>query len=301
MSSELGHLSSVRLIDEYLRYLRVERGLSSNTLSAYRRDLAHLAEFARNSEREILTLERANLVDLIAQLRNSGSNDATIARFISSVKGLYKYLLAEGLTRRDPTIFLEGRKAWQALPRFLTPREIASLLAQPDTKADEGLRDRALLELMYATGMRVSELTSLKPADIEWEAGVVNCFGKGSKQRRVPIGRDALEFLKRYLPSRARLLGDKSSSFLFVDRRTPRLTRQHVWKLIKSYGEKAGIDYITPHMLRHSFATALLENGADLRSVQLMLGHSNITTTQVYTHVTSRRLVESYKKFHPRS
>lgn len=301
MSSELGHLTSVRLIDEYLRYLRVERGLSSNTLSAYRRDLAHLAEFARNSEREILTLERANLVDLIAQLRNSGSNDATIARFISSVKGLYKYLLAEGLTRRDPTIFLEGRKAWQALPRFLTPREIASLLAQPDTKADEGLRDRALLELMYATGMRVSELTSLKPSDVEWEAGVVNCFGKGSKQRRVPIGRDALEFLKRYLPSRARLLGDKSSSFLFVDRRTPRLTRQHVWKLIKSYGEKAGIDYITPHMLRHSFATALLENGADLRSVQLMLGHSNITTTQVYTHVTSRRLVESYKKFHPRS
>jgi len=301
MNSEPGHLSSVRLIDEYLRYLRVERGLSSNTLSAYRRDLTHLAAFAQESEREILTLERANLVDQVARLRDSGSNDATIARFISSVKGLYKYLLAEGLTRRDPTIFLEGRKAWQALPRFLSPREIASLLAQPDTKTDAGLRDRALFELMYATGMRVSELTALKPSDVEWEAGVVTCFGKGSKQRRVPIGRDALEFLKRYLPSRARLLGEKSSSYLFVDRRTPRLTRQQVWKLIKTYGEKAGIDYITPHMLRHSFATALLENGADLRSVQLMLGHSNITTTQVYTHVTSRRLVESYKKFHPRS
>ena len=301
MDSEPGHPGNARLIDEYLRYLRVERGLSANTLSAYRRDLAHLSRYAQESEHEILTLERASLVDLIAELRTSGSNDATIARFISSVKGLFKYLLAEGLTRRDPTIFLEGRKAWQALPRVLTPNDVAALLAQPDTKTHEGLRDRALFELMYATGMRVSELTSLKPPDVDWEAGVVDCFGKGSKQRRVPIGRVALDFLRRYLPSRAKILGERSSSYLFVDRRMPRLTRQQVWKLIKAYGEAAGIDYITPHMLRHSFATALLENGADLRSVQLMLGHSNITTTQVYTHVTSRRLVESYKKFHPRS
>lgn len=301
MEREIGHINSNRLVDEYLRYLRVERGLSANTLSAYRRDLAHLTTYATEIGREVLTVERTNLIDLVARLRDSGSNDATIARFISSVKGLFKYLLAEGLTRRDPTIFLEGRKAWQALPRFLSPSDIAALLAQPDTGTDAGLRDRALLELMYATGMRVSELTSLKPSDVEWEAGVVSCFGKGSKHRRVPVGRDALEFLKRYLPCRARLLGDKSSSFLFVDRRTQRLTRQQVWKLIKGYGETAGIDYITPHMLRHSFATALLENGADLRSVQLMLGHSNITTTQVYTHVTSRRLVENYKKFHPRS
>jgi integrase/recombinase XerD len=289
------------LIREYLRYLRVERGLSRNTLSAYQADLDHLSKFAVKLEREVLTLDRNDLVEMIAILRDSGSNDATIARFISSAKGLFKYLLTEGLTKRDPTIFLEGRKSWQALPRFLTPGEIRSLLAQPSTEDDIGVRDRALFELMYATGMRVSELTVLDLADIDWESGIVNCFGKGSKHRRVPVGREALAYLKMYLPARHRLLKGRTSNLLFVDRRGSRLTRQKVWKLTKAYGEKAGIDYITPHMLRHSFATVLLENGADLRSVQMMLGHSNITTTQVYTHVTSRKLMESYRKFHPRS
>jgi integrase/recombinase XerD len=289
------------LIREYLRYLRVERGLSRNTLSAYQADLDHLSKFAVELEREVLTLDRNDLVEMIAILRDSGSNDATIARFISSAKGLFKYLLTEGLTKRDPTIFLEGRKSWQALPRFLTPGEIRSLLAQPSTEDDIGVRDRALFELMYATGMRVSELTVLDLADIDWESGIVNCFGKGSKHRRVPVGREALAYLKMYLPARHRLLKGRTSNLLFVDRRGSRLTRQKVWKLTKAYGEKAGIDYITPHMLRHSFATVLLENGADLRSVQMMLGHSNITTTQVYTHVTSRKLMESYRKFHPRS
>ena len=289
------------IIKEYLRYLRVERGLSRNTLSAYRADLARLSTLAVGLERELLTLDRHDLVEMIATLRDSGSNDATISRFISSAKGLFKYLITEGLTKRDPTIFLEGRKSWQALPRFLTPGEIKSLLSQPRIEDDIGVRDRALFELMYATGMRVSELTALDLGDIDWEAGIVSCFGKGSKHRRVPVGREALAYLKMYLPARHRILGSKASHLLFVDRGGTRLTRQKVWKLIKEYGEKAGIDYITPHMLRHSFATVLLENGADLRSVQMMLGHSNITTTQVYTHVTSRKLMESYRKFHPRS
>ncbi len=203
------------LIKEYLRYLRVERGLSRNTLSAYRADLARLSTLAVGLERELLTLDRHDLVEMIATLRDSGSNDATISRFISSAKGLFKYLITEGLTKRDPTIFLEGRKSWQALPRFLTPGEIKSLLSQPRIEDDIGVRDRALFELMYATGMRVSELTALDLGDIDWEAGIVNCFGKGSKHRRVPVGREALAYLKMYLPARHRILGSKASHLLF--------------------------------------------------------------------------------------
>ena len=290
-----------RLIEEYLRYLRVERGLSANTLAAYGTDLDLLVRSAAEMGKDLLTLEREDLVAVIGRMRDDGVKDATVSRFMSALRGLYRYLMAEGLTKHDPSAFLEARRAWQTLPRCLSQTEVEALLEQPSLETDEGLRDRAMLELFYASGMRISELLGLRLSDIDWENGAVNCYGKGSKHRRVPIGRAALEFLKLYQPARQRLLQGMSSAHLFIDRGGRRLTRQKIWKRVKEYGRKAGIEYITPHLLRHTFATALLENGADLRSVQLMLGHSDISTTQIYTHVTSRRLLDSYRKFHPRS
>lgn len=290
-----------RLVDEYLRYLRVEKGLSSNTLSAYRTDLLALAESAGRMGRELTTLDREEVIGVLAQMRDAGMQDATIARFTSSIRGFYRYLVVEGVSRQDPTSFLEARRAWQTLPRILSREDVEALLAEPDLGTDEGVRDRAMLELFYSSGLRISELLGLRPADLDWDGGTVDCYGKGSKHRRVPVGRSALEYLKLYQAARRRLLGESSTPNLFVGGKGLALTRQQVWKRIKEYGKAAGIDYITPHMLRHSFATALLEHGADLRSVQLMLGHSNISTTQIYTHVTSRRLLDSYRKFHPRS
>jgi integrase/recombinase XerD len=289
------------LAREYLRYVRVEKGLSANTLKAYQADLDQFLRIIAARGRELLSLDRDEIVEVIAELRDRGTQDASISRFVSTLKGFHKYLLVEGIRKHDPTSLLETRKAWQTLPRFLTQEEMEALLKQPSPNDDHGIRDRAILELFYATGMRVSELVGLNLSDVDWESGAINCYGKGSKHRRVPLGRGALEHLKVYLPARVRLLGGRTGHHLFVERGGGRLTRQALWKMIKKYGYQAGIDYITPHMLRHSFATVLLEHGADLRSVQLMLGHSNITTTQIYTHVTSRHLLDSYRKFHPRS
>jgi integrase/recombinase XerD len=196
---------------------------------------------------------------------------------------------------------MSTRKAWQTLPRFLTQEEVDKLLEQPDLNDDAGVRDRAMLELLYATGLRVSELVRLRMADVELEAGSLSCFGKGSKQRRIPIGRSSIRFLKNYFSVRQRMLKGKRSDLLFVEWNGNPVTRQKFWKIITGYGESAGLGHVTPHMLRHSFATALIENGADLRSLQMMLGHSNINTTQVYTHVTNERLKSAYKQFHPRS
>jgi integrase/recombinase XerD len=293
--------NSTRYLNEYFNFLRVERGLAENSLLSYQRDLQKLTAFANEIGKELLTLERADLVDCLAEMKDREDSEATIARFISAAKGFYKYLLRENLTKHDPTAYLEARKSWQTLPKFLTPEEIEKLLRQPDAGTDAGARDRAMLETLYATGLRVSELLSLKMADIDWEAGLLKCFGKGSKQRIVPLGRSALDHLTRYLPRRQKLLGESSSHYLFVEPGGRPLTRQKIWLLIRDYGKAAGVDYVTPHMLRHSFATVLLKNGADLRSVQLLLGHSDIGTTQIYTHVTDEHLKETYKKFHPRS
>jgi integrase/recombinase XerD len=294
-------MNNHELVGEFLNYLRVERGLSANTLEAYRRDLQRLIAFASRREKELVTVERGDLVNVLAEMKDEGMNDKSIARFLSTVRGLYKYLLRENLIQRDPTAYLESRKAWQTLPKFLSLEEVEALLDQPDLSTGQGLRDRAMIELMYATGLRVSELISLKLADVELESGYLTCLGKGSKQRRVPIGRTAIEFLKRYLPVRMRLLDGKSSRWLFVEKSGRPVTRQRFWKLIKDYGKLARIEDVTPHTLRHSFATVLLENGADLRSVQMLLGHADISTTQIYTHVTDERLRQSYKKFHPRA
>lgn len=289
------------LIEEFLNYLRVERGLSANTLEAYRHDLQRLIAFATKRKKEILTLERQDLRDVMMEMKNEGLDDKSISRAFSAIRGLYKYIVREGLSKQDPTAYLETRKAWQTLPKFLSLEEVEALLDQPDLSTDLGLRDRAMIEVMYGTGLRVSELVNLKLSDLEMESGYLNCYGKGSKQRRVPMGRSAVEFVKRYLPARMRLLDGKSSHLLFVEKDGRPVTRQRFWKLIKEYGRLAKIDDVTPHTLRHSFATVLLENGADLRSVQLMLGHSDISTTQIYTHVTDERLRLSYKKFHPRA
>ncbi len=288
-------------LQEYLNYLRVERGLAENTLLAYHRDLEKLLTWGAKGSRDLLALERKDLVEVFAELKQSRSSDATLARFISVLKGYYRFLLRERLILSDPTIYLEARKSWQSLPKFLSLEEVDQLLQQPDLSTDKGLRDRAIIEVLYAAGLRVSELLSLKVADIGWEAGVLTCFGKGSKQRKVPLGRSALEHLVKYLPARQRLLKGVNSHRLFVEAGGHALTRQKIWQIIKGYGQQAGIDYITPHVLRHSFATVLLEHGADLRSVQLLLGHADIGTTQIYTHITDEKVRDSYQKFHPRS
>lgn len=293
-----------KLVEEFIALLRVERGLADNTLLAYRRDLQKLIEHAKKLKKNLLTIERGDLIMLLADLKESGANPismASLARMVSAIRGFYRFALTEGFSKNDPTAHLESHKPWQTLPHFLNQEEIERLLAQPDLETDLGVRDRAMLETLYATGLRVSELVNLKIADIDLESGFLNCFGKGSKQRRVPLGRSAIHFLRLHFPARMRLLNGKQSERLFIDPYGKEISRQKFWKLIKLYGSAARIDYITPHLLRHSFATVLLANGADLRSVQLMLGHSDISTTQIYTHVTNEHLKTTYKQFHPRS
>lgn len=294
-------MDNQKLIEDFITTIRVEKGLSNNTIQAYRNDLNILCEFLGKKKKNLLTAERDDLVDLLMWMKDEGRSDASIARLMSSVKGLFKFALTEKLLKRDPTAYMSTRKAWQTLPRFLAREEVDKLLEQPDLNDDVGIRDRAMLELLYATGLRVSELVSLRMPDVDLEAGTLTCFGKGSKQRRIPIGRSSIHFLKNYFGVRHRLLKEKRSDMLFVEPNGTLISRQKFWKIITSYGASAGLGHVTPHMLRHTFATALIENGADLRSVQMMLGHSDINTTQIYTHVTNERLKSAYKRFHPRS
>jgi integrase/recombinase XerD len=300
-SAPLTSMPKEGLARRFLSYLKVEKGVSSNTVQAYSNDLNKLISFAQCHEKELVSLERNDLIELIIELKDANASDATLARLTSVIKQFYKFLVAEGDLQRDPASLIEVRKTWQTLPRFLTDAEVGRLIAQPEVNTNFGLRDKAMLEVLYATGLRVSELINLKTADLDWDKGVIACFGKGSKQRQVPIGKTAIDILKRYFVIRRKLLLGKSSHFLFVEEGGAPLTRQKFWKLIKEYGRQAKIEYVTPHMLRHSFATILLKNGADLRSVQLMLGHSDISTTQIYTHVTNENINVAYKKFHPRS
>ncbi len=290
-----------KLIDEFITSLRVEKGLAENTVQSYKRDLKKLTSFTAGMGKGILTLDRDDLVSAMASMVRDKSGDATISRFISTVRGLYKFIVSEGFSKHDPTAYLDSRKSWQTLPRFLSQEEIDRLLSKPDLKSDKGIRDRAMLEVLYATGLRVSELVGLRISDIDFESGVLTCLGKGSKQRRVPLGRSAIDYLKTYLQTRQRQIGERHSDLLFIEKGSRAVTRQKFWKIVKSYGKMADLEYVTPHMLRHSFATVLLTNGADLRSVQMMLGHSDISTTQIYTHVTDDHLKSTYKKFHPRS
>ena len=288
---------------EFRSYLRVEKGLATNSVLAYMRDLQKLAAFAAARSREVATLDRESLEEWSRELRQQGLGARSLQRAHVSARGFYRFLLQDRAIAEDPTEKLQAPRSARPLPRFLSRDEVERLLSQPDPSTPRGARDRAMLELLYASGLRVSELVGLTVAQCNLRLGIVTCMGKGSKERVVPMGRAALESIKAYLDEpRAALLGHRASNHLFVSRLGARLTRQGFWKILRAYGRKTGIrKALAPHVVRHSFATHLLENGADLRSVQMMLGHADISTTQIYTHVTRERLKQIYRKYHPRA
>jgi len=293
---------AVILEERFLSYLRVERGLSDNTLSAYTRDLAKLSSFATIRGKDLISLQPDDLAMFLQDLHKRGLNPKSIARTLVAVRGFFKFLLIDGHLKLDPTANLEAPKSWQSLPRFLTSDEVERLLNAPDVSTVLGLRDKAMLEVLYATGLRVTELVSLATRSVNLDLGFLTVVGKGGKERAVPLGINAVNWIRKYNVIRPNLLGhEKTTAELFISEGGHSITRQTFWRLVVLYGEKARIGHITPHLLRHSFATHLLENGADLRSVQMMLGHSDISTTQIYTHITNERLREIYLKFHPRA
>jgi integrase/recombinase XerD len=286
----------------FLDYLSVEKGLSANTLLSYGRDLRKFFLFLGKEKTDLARADENILTLFIHRQSQAGLQARSLARLISALKSFYKFLLLDGLVPRDPTADLTSPKTWLLLPKFLTVDEVAHLVLQPDERDLHGLRDRAMLEVLYATGLRVSELIRLRPGDINLDDGYVICRGKGGKERIVPLGKAAAALTRRYLEEARPRLQKKPAEAVFLTRRGDPFTRQGVWKMLREYARKAGLEArISPHTLRHSFATHLLERGADLRSVQLMLGHSQITTTQIYTHVSRERLRQVYDKFHPRA
>jgi len=294
-----------RGVDAYLTHLTVERRLSTNSVDSYARDLVLLQEFAAGHETAVERLTRPRLEELVRQLMSEGRSPRSVARAIACYRGFYRFLVIDNRLKTNPADQLRAPRAWKALPRHLSVEEVDRLLEQPDVKTARGLRDRALIEVLYATGLRVSELVSLRPADVNLEASYLTCTGKGEKQRVVPMGDEAAAWVRRYLgEGRAALLGKRSSPRLFVNARGggPGLTRVGFWKILKAYGRSAGVTAaLSPHMLRHSFATHLLERGADLRAIQMMLGHADLSTTQIYTHVLQQRMRAVYDRFHPRA
>jgi integrase/recombinase XerD len=293
-------------ISMFLTHVRVEKGLSANTVSAYRRDLLKFEEFAKKKKLALEKITRDDLVDFLASLYRQKLESRTVARHQVTLRNFFRFGLVQELITTDPSLNLESPKIRRSLPGYLRLEELERLLAQPDDKTAIGLRDHAMLEVLYSTGLRVSELVHLRVMDLDRSAGCVRCIGKGDKERIVPIGKKALALVERYLKeARAKLVGKGkqiSANTLFINRRGGSLSRVGVWKILSAYGRRAGLRVgLTPHMLRHSFATHLLERGADLRSVQLMLGHSDISTTQIYTHVVEERLKQVYKAHHPRA
>jgi integrase/recombinase XerD len=297
--------TSASLVDAYLTHLTVERRLAANSVESYARDLRLLAEFAAGQGRPIAALTRAELEGLVRDLMSEGRSPRSVARAIACYRGFYRFLVVDGRARTSPAGDLRPPRAWKTLPRYLAVEEVDLLLAQPDVATPRGLRDRALIELLYATGMRVSELVGLRPADVNLDASYLTCTGKGDKQRIVPVGDEATRWLRRYVrDGRPALLGRRTSPRLFVNARGggKTLSRVGFWKILKGYARQAGLKTsISPHMLRHSFATHLLERGADLRAIQMMLGHADLSTTQIYTHVLERRMRTVYDQFHPRA
>jgi integrase/recombinase XerD len=286
-----------------LNYIRVEKGLAENTLLAYGNDLAKFTAFAAERGKSLTEIERSDIVDVLAALYRRRLDSRSVARHLVTVRNFFRFAQREGLIPGDPTEHLQSPRIRARLPSFLSVAEVERLLAQPDTKRAHGLRDRAMLELLYGTGMRVSEMLHLKPDDIHFEVGYLRCLGKGDRERLVPVGRKALAAVQQYLRhGRHALLKHKTNPFLFVNQMGGRLSRVGFWKIIVAYGQQAGLRIrLSPHKLRHSFATHLLERGADLRSVQMMLGHADIATTQIYTHVVQDRLKQIYKAHHPRA
>jgi integrase/recombinase XerD len=295
-------------IHAFLSYMRVERGLAQNTILAYGRDLKKFAGFLRKRQKlRMEDVDREDIVDFLSSLYKEKLDSRSVARYLVSLRGLYKFAMMEELVSTDPTENLESPKIRNSLPTYLRVDEIDKLLAAPNLATPIGLRDRAMLEVLYSTGLRVSELLNLRISDVEMRLGCVRCIGKGDKERLVPIGRKAIEAVEQWLaqgrPKFARPASPPPhNQVLFLTSIGRRLSRVGIWKILHDYGMRLGLrGRLTPHKLRHSFATHLLEGGADLRSVQLMLGHADISTTQIYTHVVEERLKQIYKAHHPRA
>ncbi len=287
----------------FLDFARVEKGLAANSIESYRRDLAEFSAYLNRLGKSPAAVDRDDIRAFLQHLYERNLGARSVARHLVSLRNLFRFLVREGRLAADPTAEIEAPRLEQSLPRHLSAEEVDKLLAQPDISTPLGRRDQAMLELLYATGMRVSELVHVGMADFEMELGIVRCMGKGNKERLIPVGKSALRAVEAYLLSgRKALAGKRNSPYLFLNRRGGLLSRVGFWKILAAYGRRAGLaSRLTPHLVRHSFATHLLERGADLRSIQLMLGHSDISTTQIYTHVLKERLKQVYQSHHPRA
>jgi integrase/recombinase XerD len=287
----------------FLDYLAVEKGLAKNSLSAYRSDLRHFGHsLATDQKIELDKVERIHIIRYFQALRTAGISARSVARALAAIRGLFRFLVVERHLKRDPTENIENPKLWSNLPKSLAPQDVDALLSAPDRSTPDGLRDAAMLELLYATGLRVSELIKVRIDELVMDAGFLRTIGKGSKERIVPFGDSARDTIVAFMEQGRPELDKKGDPHLFLSRRGRPMSRQAFWVKIVHYAREAGIAaHISPHTLRHSFATHLLENGADLRSVQMMLGHSDISTTQIYTHVSRARLQRMYEQYHPRA
>ncbi len=292
-----------RAFRNYLNYLQVERGLATNTVEAYRRDVGEFLSLVRSRKWTLKGVRKQELAVYIQHLYGTLSA-RSVMRKIVSLRSFFRFLLLDGYLQEDPSETLQSPKVWRSLPGYLSEDEVERLLEQPDLSTPYGLRDRAMLEVLYATGLRVSELVGIRLEEINFELGCLRTFGKGSKERIVPLGGSAVRFIQQYLKEARQhfLRKRRASPFLFVTQQGHSMTRQYFWMLVRKYGRKVGIEKkISPHLLRHSFATHLLDHGADLRAVQMMLGHADISTTQIYTHVSRERLKKIYARYHPRA
>ena len=291
------------LIETFLNYLSVERGLSRNTIVSYKKDLEIFMDFLESQHISALSkTDRNDIINFMLKQKNHGISANSVARRLQAIKGFYRFLVRERILSQDPTSLMEAPKLWKKIPESLSLNEVESLLSQPNTRERTGMRDRAILEAMYATGMRVSEAANLRLDKVNLDVGFLRCIGKGEKERIIPLGKKAQIAIKRYIElARPHLQKKQDCECLFLNRFGKRISRQMLWKIIKKYARAARIKKpIRPHILRHTFATHLLERGADLRSVQEMLGHSDISTTQIYTHINKDRLKSIHKMFHPR-
>ena len=287
-------------VREYLLYLQVEKGLAKNSLESYARDLRKLKAWAEKNDFQLLELSRKDLREWLIDLAGEKLSENSKRRAVSALRGFYKFLMFDNHISKNPAEDLDAPQKGFYLPKFLNRTEIENLLLVPDVSQETGLRDRAILELMYACGLRVSETVDLRISDVELDAGILTCKGKGGKTRKVPVGTSAVEWVKSYLAVRRKKENIEIQN-LFVTPSGRRLTRQTIFNFIKEYAEKIGLEGVSPHTLRHSFATHLIQNSADVRSVQQMLGHADISTTQIYTHITDAHLRKTYEKFHPRA
>jgi integrase/recombinase XerD len=293
-------------LQDFIHFLIVEKGLAKNSVDSYQRDLKNYLKFIQkvDSAKSWNEVQRVNITGFLSHLKNEGKSSKTIARHVASIRSFHQFLLREKVTDQDPSIHIESPKMERTLPKVLSIDEVEALLDAPQESTPLGIRDKAMLEVLYATGIRVSELIRLKQEDVHLKMGFVRCLGKGNKERIIPIGKTAISVLEKYLlEGRPKLVSKKhKDDSLFLNHHGKGLSRQGFWKILKGLAAEAKIPKeLTPHTLRHSFATHLLENGADLRAVQEMLGHVDISTTQIYTHVTKTRMKDVYSKFHPRA